>query len=305
MRNADPILMRRMLALRQFPMFEHVDLGELVVVAENVVERTFAAGERIERGDSLHLVLDGALTTDNCLVTARQALGALEIVAHRPSGSATASLPTRTFEIESSDYLEVLEDSFGLLLATIRGLAARVAVLEVRRRSELPSVDAIRLGLVERMIVLRQQFPLATTRLEALAILADAATETWWHPGNVIRWTAGPVDGALVVVAGTARSGDRLLEAGDAIGFVEALAGLHHGATIEAVTAVRVLESRATTLFDVLEDHADAGLAVARTLAQALLDEPRAGVADRLRDAQTKRVTDAASTLWFRSRWPK
>lgn len=264
MRDANPILMRRMLALRQFPMFAHADLGELVVVAENVVERQFAATELVD-GESLYFVIDGTLATGDRLTRAREVLGVLDVLAHRPTPPTVALVPTRTFELDGADYIDVLEDNFGLMLAAIRELAGCVTVSG--RRSELPYVDATRLGLVERMIVLRQQFPFETARLETLSILAHAATEKRFTPGALIRPAESPVD-ALVVIAGTARAGDRLLGPGDALGFVEALAGARHNLPVEAVTNVRVLETRASTVLDVLEDHTDLALAIGQALAR-------------------------------------
>ena len=263
--------MRRMLALRQFPMFAHAELGELVVVAENVVERTFAANEQVlpEHPQTLQLVVDGALATGPQRAYARDVVGALEVIANRAACAPTVALePSRTLELDGSDYFEVLEDNFGLLLGTLRDLAARVKL--VGARSELPYVDATRLGLVERMIVLRQQFPFEQARLEPLAILAHAATEARFPATSTIHAAATPVD-ALVVLEGTARIGDRILAPGDAHGFIEALAGTHHTDRVDAITSVRLLQTRAATLLDVLEDHTDLALAVARALARAVL----------------------------------
>jgi CRP-like cAMP-binding protein len=132
---------------------------------------------------------------------------------------------------------------------------------------------------VERLIVLRQQFPLQAARLETLSILAHAATESRFSPGATIRALDSPVD-ALVVLAGSARIGDRVLGPGDALGFVEALAGSQHTETVAAVTAVRVLETRATTILDVLEDHTDLGLSILRALAiRNVCAEPSASAA--------------------------
>jgi hypothetical protein len=271
MRDADLTLMRRMLVLRQFPMWSRAELGELVVVAENVVERTFSAGERVSPPEltSVHFVVHGALDIGGTAIRGREALGALEVIASCPTRAPVYAIePTHTFELAASDYADVLEDNFGLLLATIRDLAARAPV--VNGRSELPYVDETRLGLVERMIVLRQQFPLDAARLEALAIVAHAATETRFTPGAAIAGAGSPVDRAFVVVEGTVMAGDRTLAPGDAFGFVEALAGTQHAAPIAAIAPVRLLETRTATLLDVLEDHTDLGLSVARELARSI-----------------------------------
>jgi CRP-like cAMP-binding protein len=263
MRDADPILMRRILSLRQFPMFMHADIGELVVVAENIIERTFQASEAVD-GDFLHFVVDGVLASGDRQVRAREVHGVLDALANRPAPPTIALVPSHTFALDGADYLDVLEDNFGLLLATMRDLAANVAFTATR--SELPHVDDTKLGLVERLIVLRQQFPLEAARLETLSILAHAATEARFSAGATMRAPGSPAD-ALVILSGTVHAGDRVLGPGDSLGFVEALAGSRYAEPVEAVTAVRVLETRAATILDVLEDHTDLGLSILRALA--------------------------------------
>jgi CRP-like cAMP-binding protein len=263
MRDGDPVLMRRMLVLRQFPMFAHADLRELVVVAENIVERTFQTSDSVD-GDVLHFVVDGVLGAGLQRVRAREVLGVLHVLANLPPPATVALAPSRTFALDGTDFLDVLEDNFGLLLAMLRDLAVSVAYTGTR--SELPYVDEAKLGLVERLIVLRQQFPFEAARLETLSILAHASTESRFSPGARIRTPGSPVD-ALVLVAGSARAGDRVLRPGDSLGFVDVLAGSRHVELVEALTPVRVLETRAATIRDVLEDHTDLGLSILRALA--------------------------------------
>jgi CRP-like cAMP-binding protein len=276
MSDHSPFLMHRMLALRQFPLFAHADLSELAMVAENVVERSFATGGVVapaERLTSLHLILDGQLEVGELQLGARSVHGSLEVAARRPARApAIALAPTRTLELDASDYFEILEDNFGLLLATIRDLAARVIPLgDLHRRFTVPTSHGT-VGLVERMILLRQHIPFSGARLEALAILAHAAVEARWAPGEILKRANARADGSLIIIEGAVRAGDRMLGPGHAIGVLETLAGIPHRETFEAATPVRALQSHAATILDVLEDHTDFALTILETFARALLD---------------------------------
>ncbi len=305
MRDQSPLLLRRMLVLRQFPLFAHAELGELAVIAENVAERSFVAGDLVAPAAhvrSLHFVLDGHLAHGSLRSGPRHVFGALEVLGGRAARMpAFAGAPTRTLELAASDYVEVLEDNFGLLLATVRDLAARMIPLGDLRHRAHPFAEGQTLGLVERMIVLRQQTPFAAARLEALAILAHAATEVHFEVGSVLRRTNTPADGALILLEGSTRRDrdQRILGPGHAIGTLETLANLHHTATYEAVTPIRALESHAATILDVLEDHTDLALAMMQTFARSLIDDesrmvcaPRSEPADPARDPASQTSSD-------------
>jgi CRP-like cAMP-binding protein len=290
-----------MLALRQFPMFAHADLDELAMLGENVVERAFAAGDVVAGNEllsSVQFVVGGRLEVGDALVDPRSAHGLLEVIAHRPTrAAAIASMPTRTLELGASDYFEVLEDNFGLLLGTVRDLATQVIPVVDHRCA--PVVLGAPLGLVERMIILRHQLPFASARLEALAILAHAATEVRWPAGATIGRAGARADRAVIVLEGTLRAGERELGPGHAIGMLETLANVHHGRTSEAVTPVRALVTQASTILDVLEDHTDVALAMMRTFARALVDQTRNGCATRGDDAALARdPADSGAPHW-------
>lgn len=273
-----------MLWLRQFPLFETADLDELAMIAENLVEATIPAGTVIaSEGARLHgiqLILDGAIETRprGHVWGPRQVFGALEVFANRAAAqTAVAASDLHTLQLSAVDIGEVLEDNFGVLLGAIRELAARV--LEIAPDAPRPvTITNARapLGLVERLILLRQLLPFTGARLQALTTLAHASDEVTWPAGSVIARTGDPATSAFVLIEGTARAtrGDAtaVLEPGSPVGHLETLAGTHHGATIEAVGPVRVLRSGASAIFDVLEDHTDVGLAMMATFASTLLD---------------------------------
>lgn len=275
--------LHRMLQLRRFPLLATIDLDELATIAENLVETTIPAGTPIatsgERLRGVHLILDGHITSATRSQTwpAHHVFGALEVLANRAvTTSAIAATDVRTLELSATDVGEVLEDNFGVLLATLRELASRLLDTAPSPACRCCVATTAPLGLVERLILLRQQLPFASARLQALATLAHASEEVRWPAGTIIARAGEPASGGLVIVDGAARAlhSDHVqyLEAGSAIGHLETLAGAAYRATIETTQPVRALRSGASAIFDVLEDHTDVALAMTATFAGALLD---------------------------------
>jgi len=299
MMDHDPFVLRRMLALRKFPMFSNAELGDLALVAENIAETSYPARAVIAaagaRPPALHLVVEGEIT----MRAPRRAswgpsdvFGALEVLARRELTSpAIAARETRTLQLFSSDVTEVLEESFGVLRATLRELAARLAEL-----AEKPPVIEVGshgdpLGFLDRLILLRRQPLLSGARLDALTMLAHASDELRFAPGSALVRAGELATATHLVVEGTLRATDdtgivHTLAPGDSIGSLETLAEMSYPATIEALTPARTLATGASALFDTLEDHTDLGLAMIATFASALADraQPR-----RLRRAQITR----------------
>jgi len=285
MPDRDPFLLRRMVALRQFPIFATAELGELAMLAENVVDAEFPAGALVADVGApvaaMQLVLDGriALTTSGSESWGRrEVFGTLEVLARRTLvAPAFAMTTTRTLQLFASDVAEVLEENVGVMLATIRDLASRL----VGTRPGSPASIAVSiegpLGLVEKMIVLRQQVPFTRAPLEALAALAQAADEVWFEPGAVVARAGELAAATYVIIEGALRTrsddgASRVLGPGDSIGPLELLGQVSHGLTIEATTPVRALRSAAPTLLDVIRDHTELGLVMLSQFAGALLD---------------------------------
>jgi CRP-like cAMP-binding protein len=277
--------LRRLFALRQFATFANVDLAELAVLADNVSEQAFAPGAEVAPGDTrlgaLHLVLDGRIEsrTGGTLEAwgPRDVFGMLEVLAGRPIlAPAISTVETHTLQLRAHDTYEILEDNFGVLHAVIRGLAGRLAVAD---RTTTPATESLRhrLTLVERVIVLRQQLPFADGRLQPLAALAQGCEEVAWPAGTKITSTSQVADGFMIVLDGTLRAirgggQTQLLQPGDSIGALEALAGIRHRYDVETTLPVKGLRCSAATIVDVLEDHTDLGLVMVGNFARALLD---------------------------------
>ena len=290
MRDITPSTLRRILALKQFPILCDAELGELAMFAENVTEVALPAGTFVAtagaRLEALHLVLTGEIATSGGQRRAwgpREVFGALEVLADREaSQTAMTTVATTTFQLLAPDVTEILEDSFGVMLAALRGLAAahmtgarrqpRACLLPERSR-------AASLGFVERLMLLRQQPAFLAAPLEPLVALAHAAEEVVLPAGTLVT-RAGMTDtSSYVIVEGTSYavgpSGvPRKLGPGDAIGHLEALAGQPHEETIGVAEPMRALKVEASRVFDVIEDHTDFGRAILAALADRLLATP-------------------------------
>jgi len=299
MSDHDPILLRRLLELRRFPLLAAAELGELATLAENVVETSHGSGAVIARPpllDEIHLILSGRIEAGAQAHAAHGAFGLLEVLARRPLAvPAVAVGETRTLRLTAPDLREVLEDNYGLLLIALRELAGRTLAGRGGgpwgRRLARAAPLAAPLGLVERMIVLRQQAPFAPTAscgpmaiglgrpapLEAIAILAYASRETTWPAGSVMVRSDEPARSAHFLLDGNVRvlrpdHAPRLLGPGSSLGVIEGLAGVHHAAAVEVVSPVRALEVGSAVIFDVIEDHPELGLSIIEALAGELLD---------------------------------
>ncbi|HEU4612872.1 MAG TPA: cyclic nucleotide-binding domain-containing protein [Kofleriaceae bacterium] len=284
MHDFNPKGLRRMLSLRQFPLFDTADLDEVATVAENLVETSIPAGtivaSRGVRMHGVHLILDGHIETRprGQHWGPRSVFGALEVFADREAAhTAVAATDLRTLHLSGSEVGELLEDNFGVLLAAVRELASRLLVAApLTSRPTQPVPCSGPLDLVERLIVLRQQLPFASARLQALATLAHASDEVLWPAHSTIVRTGDAATSAFVIVDGAAvaRRGDTVhtLGPGSPIGHLETLAGVQHGMTVETTLPVRALRSSGTAILDVLEDHTDVALAMMATFSGALLD---------------------------------
>lgn len=291
MPDITPSTLRRILTLKQFPILCDAELGELAMFAENVTEIVLPAGTIVaspgSRLDAVHLVLSGEIATAEDPPRTwgpGQVYGGLEVLAHREaSRAAMTTAATTTLQLLAADVLEIIEDSFGVMLAALRGLAA--AHLQGARQrppaSTLPGGSAAgSLGFVERLMLLRQQPAFSAAPLESLVALAHASEEVSLPEGTRVAHAGETGTSSFVILDGAssavgASGVPRRLGPGDAIGHLEALAGQPHDETIEVVEAMRALKVDATRVFDIIEDHTDFGRAILAVLADGLLASPR------------------------------
>jgi CRP-like cAMP-binding protein len=289
MRDITPSALRRILTLRQFPILRDADLEELTMFAENVTEVVLPASSVVAKAGSrlsaLHMILAGEITTIDAQRRTwgpGQVFGGLEVLANRDaSQTAMTTVTTTTLQLLAPDVTEILEDSFGVLLASLRGLAAAQATSQRRPRAcMLPNRSgAGSLGFVERLMLLRQQLAFSGAPLESLVALAHASEEVVLPAGALVTRTGALETSSYVILEGalsaTHPSGaSRMLGPGETIGHLEALGSLPHEETIEVVEPMRALKVEAYRVFDIIEDHTDFGRAVLAALADDLLAGP-------------------------------
>ena len=282
MRDVSTVPVQRLMALRQYPGFAEAELGELAVLADNVVEEDFAAGSIIARAGRvppIHLITQGRIEMGGRSAGPRELVGAIEAMAGR--GLAVpmiAATDTRTLQLGAADFADILEDNLGLLSNVRRGVARRLlAAGHARSGPAARMCGSIGpLGLVDRLLALRYQLPFANGTIQALAALAETTREHQWAPGALLVHAGDVAADAHVILEGAVRirGSDRVLGPGDAVGTIECLAEVLHTGTAEALMPVRALQVSAASIFDLIEDHTDLGLAVIASMAGELLVRP-------------------------------
>ncbi|CAN5911682.1 hypothetical protein BH11MYX2_BH11MYX2_01840 [soil metagenome] len=305
-KTADPqrqTQVQRLLTLRKFPGLADAEIGELAIIAENVVEQTFPAGAVVASasrrapgekhpdqlfspsGPALHLVISGKLGTASGRTWGpHEVCGALQAMAgRRTTEDIVAQEETQTLRLTAADFREILEDNFGLLSAVRRTLSRELVSLSPKPPTQeeakvlLPEVASdAPLGMVERLMVLRKRLAFGKGRIEALAALSQSADEVR-VPARTDLATLGELPMAVtIILEGTAQvlrpEGQTVLGPGNSIGAIEALGETPFVASITTLTPVRALRFPCTALLDVLEDHTDLALAMVESLATNLLE---------------------------------
>jgi CRP-like cAMP-binding protein len=289
MRDERPISMRRLLTLRQFPGFADAELSDLANIAENGFETTFVAGDVVaEPGhlEAIHLVMEGSLAGGARSWTTNQLFGLFEVLAGRPiAHRVVATTRTRVLSVAAADFSEILEDSYSVLHSARKALARRLLFIE-RNGQRIPppstpftlaDLPDHKLGMVERLIILRQQMQFASGRAQALAAIAQASEERRF-PANVVVADIGEESaGSTVVLTGLIRAtrsdGESIVYGpGDGFGALSTMAALPFDRAFQTMTPVRTLFTPARALMDIMEDHTDYALGLISRLAARLLD---------------------------------
>jgi CRP-like cAMP-binding protein len=281
MRDAAPLTIQRVLTLRQFGAFKDVDLAELATVAENVVERRYAAGSVVvetgQRFPGAVFVCRGQLESAGRRWGPRHVVGGLEMITGRESAhEIRAATETRALMLSAPSFLDVLEDNYDVL-STTRRLLARTLLrhgITVTRPAVDPRVELRTLGMVERILILRGHLPFAS--LDALSAVAQVTDEVELPAGSRIHASGDTPARCLVILDGQIRvrtsAGRESIASSSVLGMIEAFAESPHVHDAYAYNAVRALRLPTAALFDVMEDQADLAIAVLRRLAVALID---------------------------------
>ena len=285
----------RVLALRAVPGLGKVPPLDLAALADIAVERVFPQGSLLlpprTEVRSIHLVRSGTVLSRGRGGTRRssegEVVGLIPALARAPEGlHVVAETEARTFEMNRDHLEEVLEESFSVLLAALRGTMR--AVLETRLSLPVdagfssPIVgDGVRsdpeLGLVERVLFLRRLLTYGRARVEALAELARAMTEVRAPAGTEFFALGAPAPHALLVwsgvVAGESARGQTFRFGPESVvGGIDSIAGEPRWYRAVAETEVVALRSDTAHLIDVIEDHPDMGLDMLRSAARIQLE---------------------------------
>jgi len=271
-------LTERMIYLRSIPVTTGLPSAVVRAVASAMRERSFAAGELLMREGEPILAMQ--LLTEGRLSLVRrgraigslappQSLGFIGILA-RGDGTydATAEVETRALELDADALLELMEEHFPLLLATLRYLAERMYYELLELPAELLGlpfdepfeVTDRELDLVERILFLRRISTFKHTNLNALALVSQQVERLVFDAGDRL-WSPGdPSDGALFVLAGSVKcttSDGREFRYGPstAVGGIENLAGKPRWYEATAESRLVALRGRGDGLLDIMEDN--------------------------------------------------
>lgn len=289
MRDHNPISMRRLLTLRQFPGLAEAELSDLANIADNGFEANYAPGDVVaEPGhlEAIHLVVEGRIAGGTRAWAANQMFGLFEVLAGRPiTHRVVATQKTRVLGVTASDFSEILEDSYSVLHSARKALARRLLFTERSGTKIAPPSTPFtladlpdhKLGMVERLIILRQQMQFATGRAQALAAIAQASEERRFPAHTVIADVGEDAAGGVIVLTGLVRAtrsdGNAIVYGpGDGFGGLSTMASLPLDRTFETMTPVRVLFTPARALMDIMEDHTDYALGLLSKMAARLLD---------------------------------
>jgi CRP-like cAMP-binding protein len=287
-------LTEKMLHIRQIPVGAMLPPPVLRVIAAHLQERRFAAGTRLMRRgepiDGLHMLIDGGVTltregTSLGDLDAPQTLGFLGILARQDGPyDAIAKGEVRALELETDTLLELFEDHFELLAATLRYLAERLYfdMLELPEEalgippSELGPVPDRPLDLVERVMFLRTSSGLTEASINALAVMARQMDEIRVSAGESFWKVGDPAEGVFFVLKGTvhcktADGREFRYGPGTGAGGVESLAGKERWYAATAETDVVGLRGRSHQLMDIFENQFRMAMDFAAMLARALI----------------------------------
>jgi CRP-like cAMP-binding protein len=282
---------------------------------ENLVEQELPPGAVLFRagdpGDHIHYIVSGAIEMRDPTGQAapwsfgpRDAIGGIDAIQSQPySRTAVAVEHTLLLKLRFDDYFEILEDNFDFTRSMLGFMYADVEEMtrslpdEVVHPRVTPSCEmellahTSGLGLVERLLVLREAGPWRTVRLQVLVRLAQEATERWLTAGESL-FEPGQGSASLWFVAHGAIVAERRepplttrFGPGTMVLPFVGLAGAEKRYRAFAAEPSLVLALRKEDLWDVMEDHSDvtrallAHAAAARARLQTIAADQAAGSA--------------------------
>jgi CRP-like cAMP-binding protein len=283
-----------MIYLRTVPVGAMLSPPMLSVVASYLKERSFEQGEMVMREgepvEGMYFLLEGGLQLSHGgratgELRPPQTIGFLAIVAQASgTADAVAIAPTKTLELPADALLELFEDHFELLQATLTYYCERLlydlselpaAALAEFLADEVGPAPAGALSWPERILFLRGMRGFRRANLTALTALSDRLAERSARPGELL-WSRGDAAGRLIVpIAGrlvlTGESGAAEVGPGGVLGAIESIADVPHFYSAAAAEPTRYLDGGVDALVDVFEDNPRMGLEFTSALAGDLL----------------------------------
>jgi CRP-like cAMP-binding protein len=268
------------------------------LVAEEDVEagkRLFAQGEQPEliffaQEGRVRLERDGH---NPWVFEGRSVIGVFDALLERPHvRTAVAETNLHLLRLRVDQWLDLLEDSFGLTRAALENSVATVATLETRlwaaqidpRGSVVAPVSpgAPPLAFVDRLAILAEIPLLRAAGIQVLVELADSVEELTFQQGDALFERGERRDQAFFVLEGEARADRRgpdlevLFGPGSLVGGAASLGDPIIAWRASAVTRMRVLAMRLEDWFEHMEEHFDLARSALSALAlmrETILDD--------------------------------
>ncbi len=286
-------LTERMIYLRSIPVAAMLPPPVLRAIAAYLRERTFEEGEMLMRmGEpimALELLTEGKLALVRAgrelgTLAPPQSLGFLGILA-RSDGTydATAVARTRSLELAADALIELLEDHFSLLHATLMYLSDRLLYELMELPPQMlgfPFDEAIKVGdkeidLVERILLLRRMSGFKRTNVNALAALSQQLTEVRFPAGTQLWKRGDSPDRSLFIASGVVvckkEAGEWRYGPGTAVGGLENLASKPRWYDAETETPLVALEGKGEGLLDMFEDNFSMAMDFVSMMAESLV----------------------------------
>ena len=302
--NAQPLAdvrfvspVERLLFLRSTGFLDALSDDDLVRYAQQTRECFFSKGSMMlsegEPVDTYYILAEGrvGLYRGNKrykLLEAPGIAGFLAMVARTPQGiGLRAETDVIGLELGYSEFLNFLEDNFGLLEKILRGTALMLSDLQiehdksgkmVREEPRITPYPEAALDFVQRLHYLNQIGPYQAVSLDPLADLAQRSQEVRFEPGDLL-WKEGEASDygfhilhGVIDCRGEADSRSFRMGADSVLGHLEAMAARPRTYTATAETRVVAMRGETAAFIDILEDNFGLGLSFAGFLCKNLLD---------------------------------
>jgi CRP-like cAMP-binding protein len=217
----------------------------------------------------------------------RSLVGTMDLTLDRPrTRTVTATRETHLLRMPASDWLDMLEDNFELMLRGVEGLSEGIHDLRVGLGGGPTSagpvacevdrpLPAATLGLIERVMLLRGVPLFASGEVQALLDLAEHAVEIDLEAGVPLALRGEPNEAMFVTVSGTVTASTSAAIPQETFGPGALVFGLcaatskDLGFEARATTRTRLLRLVREDYFDAMEEHFGLGRSSMKALVAA------------------------------------